>query len=188
MVLWWGEKNGNTNKWASYREQQLKKTVLKRVQEILPVALEVIVGSKFVFCHNSHRGSNSIRKQQQQNYICVDSPVPPATHPPRRTPGSGPGWGAGAPEAAAEDASCFKHTHSHRCRLDCEVEVGKKTQRENTLVKGKEEEEEEEKVKEEKLSRILQARIRRTDVLPSIFVVFDVTQKKKTGGNFETWP
>lgn len=57
--------------------------------------------------------------------------------------------------------------------------VGKKSQRENTLVKGKEEEEEEEKVKEETLSRILQAGIRRTDVLPSIFVVFDVTQKKK---------
>lgn len=47
-------------------------------------------------------------------------------------------------------------------------------------MQGKEgEEEEEEKVKEEKLSRILQAAIRRTDVLPSIFVVFDVTQKKK---------
>lgn len=64
------------------------------------------------------------------------------------------------------------------------MEVGKNTQRENALVQGKEGEEEE-KVKEEKLSRILQAGIRRTDVLPSIFVVFDVTQKK-TGGNFET--
>lgn len=60
------------------------------------------------------------------------------------------------------------------------MEVGKKTQRENTLVQGKEgEEKEEAKVKVEKLSKIQQAGIRRTDVLPSIFVVFDVTEREK---------
>lgn len=72
------------------------------------------------------------------------------------------------------------NTHTHIDVGLIEVEAGQKTQRENALVKGKEEEaEEEEKVEEEKLSRILQAEIRRTDVLTSIFVVLDVTPKKK---------
>lgn len=52
------------------------------------------------------------------------------------------------------DASCFKHKHTHT-HIDVgliKVGAGKKTQRVDSLVQGKEEEEEEEEVKEEEAS------------------------------------